>query len=55
MSQVSSGKSLGEQAYETIRDSILTLQLAPGQTIYENELADSLQISRTPIRDAFHL
>lgn len=50
-----SGKSLSEHAYETIRDSIITLQLEPGQPIYENELADSLQISRTPIRDAFHL
>lgn len=49
---VSSGKSLGEQAYETIRDAIITLRLEPGQTIYENELADSLHISRTPIRDA---
>ncbi|GAA3409323.1 GntR family transcriptional regulator [Paenibacillus hodogayensis] len=49
------GKSLSEQAYEAIRDSIITLRLEPGQTIYENELAESLQISRTPVRDAFHL
>lgn len=49
------GKSLGEQAYEALRDSIVTLQLKPGQLIYENELADQLRISRTPIRDAFKL
>ncbi|MEI7026209.1 GntR family transcriptional regulator [Paenibacillus sp. y28] len=51
----SSARNLGQQAYETLRDSIITLQLEPGQTIYESEVADLLHISRTPIRDAFHL
>ena len=50
---VSTSKNLGEQAYETLRDSIITLQLEPGQTIFESEIAPSLNISRTPIRDAF--
>src|SRR5690625_2401484 len=48
-------KSLREQAYDNIRDSIITLQLKPGQIVHENELATSLGISRTPIRDAMHL
>ncbi|MEC0247948.1 GntR family transcriptional regulator [Paenibacillus chitinolyticus] len=52
---ITSGKSLGEQAYEALRDSIITLKLEPGQTIYESEIADTFQISRTPIRDAFQL
>lgn len=47
-------KSLGDQAYEILRDSIITLKLEPGQTIYENEIATLLNISRTPIREAFH-
>lgn len=50
---LSTGKSLGEQAYEAIRDAIVALELKPGQPLYENELADTLNISRTPIRDAF--
>lgn len=48
-------RNLGEQAYETLRDAIITLQLEPGQTVFETELAEKLNISRTPIRDAFHL
>lgn len=53
--RITSGKSLGEQAYEALRDSILTLKLEPGQTIFESEIADTFKISRTPIRDAFQL
>ncbi|GIP40070.1 GntR family transcriptional regulator [Paenibacillus sp. J31TS4] len=51
---LAAGKSLGEQAYETIRDAIITLELAPGTLIYENEMAEQLGISRTPVRDAFN-
>lgn len=50
-----SSKSLGYQAYEAIRDAIITLQLKPGQAIMEAELAELLQISRTPIREALQL
>ncbi|GGD60705.1 GntR family transcriptional regulator [Paenibacillus nasutitermitis] len=48
-------RNLGEQAYESIRESIISLELLPGQIVQENELAISLGISRTPVRDAFHL
>lgn len=54
ISPIKNTKNLGEQAYETLRDSIITLKLEPGQNIYENEIAALLEISRTPIRDAFH-
>ncbi|SEG64644.1 GntR family transcriptional regulator [Paenibacillus sp. UNC499MF] len=53
--RITSGKSLGEQAYDALRDSIITLKLEPGQTIFESEIADTFKISRTPIRDAFQL
>jgi len=53
LSSISTSKNLGEQAYETLRDSIITLELEPGKTIYESEIATLLNISRTPIRDAF--
>ncbi|GIP31966.1 GntR family transcriptional regulator [Paenibacillus sp. J2TS4] len=52
---VSNTRNLGEQVYDKLRDSIITLELLPGQTVQENELGESLGISRTPIRDAFHL
>lgn len=48
-------KSLGYQAYETLRDAIITLNLEPGQMVMEVELAEQLNISRTPIREAFQL
>jgi len=48
-------KSLGFQAYETLRDAIVTLELEPGQMVMEVELAEQLNISRTPIREAFQL
>ncbi|WP_438348151.1 GntR family transcriptional regulator [Paenibacillus sp. FA6] len=45
-------KPLSEQVYHTIREAIVTLQLEPGLMIYENDLAESLGVSRTPIREA---
>lgn len=46
-------KTLGEVAYKAVRDEIISLRLKPGQMIYENELASSLGVSRTPVREAF--
>lgn len=48
-------KSLGEQVYESLREAIIALELEPGQMIYENELAESTGVSRTPIREAIRL
>lgn len=48
-------KSLGDQVYETIRAGIVSLQLEPGTMIYENEVAELLQVSRTPVREAIRL
>jgi DNA-binding GntR family transcriptional regulator len=45
-------KSLYEQTYEALRDSILSGQLAPGDRLVETQLAEQLQVSRTPIREA---
>lgn len=50
-----SRKSLGGQVYEALRESIVSLQLEPGGMIYENELAESLGVSRTPVREAIRL
>ncbi|WP_127581524.1 GntR family transcriptional regulator [Paenibacillus koleovorans] len=48
-------KSLGSQVYDSIREAIVSLKLEPGQMIYENELAETLGVSRTPIREAIRL
>src|SRR6185503_9714951 len=41
-----------EVAYRRLRQLILEGTLAPGQRIFEHELADQLGISRTPLREA---
>lgn len=45
-------RTLGEQAYETIREAILTLQVKPGQTVFESDFTRMLHMSRTPVREA---
>src|SRR6266576_848316 len=41
-----------EVAYRRLRQLIVDGTLAPGPRIFENELADQLGISRTPLREA---
>jgi DNA-binding GntR family transcriptional regulator len=43
---------LKEQAYQAIRSAILSGELLPGQRLVETQLANDLQVSRTPIREA---
>lgn len=40
-----------EYAYRVLKDNIMSLELKPGQSISETELAEKLSISRTPIRE----
>jgi len=40
------------QVYRALRDAIVSTELQPGQRISENELAERLAVSRTPIREA---
>lgn len=44
--------SLNHKAYEYIRTQIMLGQMLPGQLLSENELADALNMSRTPVRGA---
>jgi DNA-binding GntR family transcriptional regulator len=43
---------ISDQAYQAIRDAILSLQLEPGRHLNQDELARRLGVSRAPIRDA---
>ena len=40
-------------AYETLRDEILSLALAPGQLLDETTFAERFGMSRSPVREAF--
>jgi GntR family transcriptional regulator, rspAB operon transcriptional repressor len=45
-------QSLAEQAYQQIRELIVSLELAPAQVISEPALMERLGIGRTPVREA---
>ena len=44
--------SLADTAYARIKQSIFDFELVPGDRFSENELAESLGMSRTPVREA---
>lgn len=39
--------------YETIKEQIMTLVLPPGASISEKDIAEELEVSRTPVRESF--
>jgi len=41
-----------EEVYSLIEEKIITMELAPGELISENELAKELGFGRTPVREA---
>jgi DNA-binding GntR family transcriptional regulator len=43
---------LGTQVFEQVKGMILRGEIPPGRRIIENEVADSMGISRTPVREA---
>jgi DNA-binding GntR family transcriptional regulator len=43
---------VAERAYEELRDRIVTLHLAPGTVLREDELMREMGIGRTPLREA---
>ncbi len=47
-------KSLGQHVLETLRQAIIGGQMASGNRMVENRIAESLGISRTPVREALH-
>jgi DNA-binding GntR family transcriptional regulator len=46
------GKSLREEVYEVLRESIISGELKPNQRLIEEDLAAETGASRTPIREA---
>jgi DNA-binding GntR family transcriptional regulator len=43
---------ISERAYAELRERIVTLRLAPGMVLHEDELMSALAIGRTPLREA---
>lgn len=50
--QLKSGESLSSQVYEILWNLIITVRLRPGQLVSEKEISESLQASKTPVREA---
>lgn len=49
---VKPAQSLTDQAYTTLEELIVTLQITPGQAISEGELCEQTGFGRTPVREA---
>lgn len=47
--------NIAPQVHQLLRERIISGELYPGQHLVEQELADHLQVSRTPLREAFRL
>ncbi|SEP78740.1 DNA-binding transcriptional regulator, GntR family [Virgibacillus subterraneus] len=46
-------QSMAQYVYEKLKAGILSQKLNPGQKLIENDISDTLGVSRTPIRNAF--
>ncbi|ABR49908.1 transcriptional regulator, GntR family [Alkaliphilus metalliredigens QYMF] len=47
------GMTVGDYVYEVIKRNIINLNMAPGNKVSEKEISDLLNVSRTPVREAF--
>ena len=45
---------LGQYVFEKLKQAIIRGEIAPGDRLVENRIADTLSISRTPVREAIH-
>lgn len=47
-------KSLGDHVFENLKNAIVRGEMTPGNRLVESRIAEALNISRTPIREAIH-
>ena len=47
-------KSLGQNVFDTLRHAIARGDISPGSRLVESRIAEALEISRTPVREAIH-
>jgi DNA-binding GntR family transcriptional regulator len=50
--QAAKAQTLGDSAYELVRRQLITCAIAPGATFTENDIAQTLEMSKTPVREA---
>jgi DNA-binding GntR family transcriptional regulator len=50
--EAASARLVADRAYDELRDRIVTLRLAPGTVLREDELMQEMGIGRTPLREA---
>ena len=50
--QLKDNQTVASQIYKTLRERIINMQLPPGVTMSEQETANALGVSRTPVREA---
>ena len=48
-------RSTSSQVYEKLREMVILYDIKPGERLNEVALAEKLEVSRTPIRDALNL
>ena len=48
------GETAKEFAYRVLRENICSMQLAPGDSLGDQEIAGLLGVSRTPVREAIY-
>lgn len=46
--------SIREQIFNKLHDAVVTGQIKPGERLVESRLAEQLNVSRTPVREALH-
>ena len=54
LGKIAQRKSLGQHVFENLKTAIVKGDLSPGDRLIENQLAETLGISRTPVREAIH-
>jgi len=54
LAKIGERKSLGQHVFENLKKAIITGDIPPGGRLIESRLAETLGISRTPVREAIH-
>ena len=54
LAKIAQRKSLGQHVFENLKSAIIKGDLSAGDRLIENQLAETLGISRTPVREAIH-
>jgi DNA-binding GntR family transcriptional regulator len=54
LNEVPPRKSLGQHVFENLKQAIIRGDISSGERLVENAIAETMDISRTPVREAIH-